>query len=179
MTDVGTRRRILPCWNPMLRVICRPVAATAGGLEDLVRDMHVLMGSQRGIGLAAPQVGDDRRVVLVRRPDDPPGRTVVMLNPELLECSDEIVPFEEGCLSFPGIYRFVLRPRRVRVRYHDLSGEPQELEVGGILARVVQHEIDHLDGILFIDHLGFWGRRDVLWRMALRRLGLVFRGGTM
>ena len=88
------------------------------------------------------------------------------------------MPFEEGCLSFPGIYRYVTRPERVRVRYVDVKGESRELDDDGILARVVQHEMDHLDGILFIDHLGAWERWGVQWRMALRRVGLVIRGGS-
>lgn len=173
------RRRLVPCWDPILRATCRRVTPGEDGLEDLVRDMHRLMQSGHGIGLAAPQVGDDRRVVLVRSPDDRPEHSTVMLNPELIECSGATVPFEEGCLSFPGIYRFVKRPEHVNVRYIDMTGESRELDDGGILARVVQHEIDHLDGVLFIDHLGAWERWDVQWRMILRRVGRVFRGGSM
>jgi peptide deformylase len=178
VAEAGARRRILPCWDPSLRMSCRPTSPGDDGIEDLVRDMHRLMNGDRGVGLAAPQVGDDRRVVLIRRPDDPIERSTVMINPELIESSDDRVPFEEGCLSFPGIYRYVMRPRRVRVAYADMAGERRELDDDGFLARVVQHELDHLDGVLFIDHLGAWERWGVQARMALLRAGRFIRGGT-
>lgn len=172
MTGEGGGRDLVLCWDPRLRVHCRECDPRDPGLQDLARDMNRVMREHGGVGLAAPQVGDDRRVILIRRPNDPPARARVLVNPELVRVSDELVPFEEGCLSFPGIYRRVMRPGGVTVRYTDLAGQEETLEDDAFLARVVQHEIDHLDGILFIDHLGWWTRLVVRVRMTLRRAGL-------
>lgn len=165
------QRRLVLCWDPRLRRPCRPAAPDDPDLPALIRDMLRIMAEQRGVGLAAPQVGDDRRVLLIRDLDDPPERARVLVNPELIETSDDRVPFEEGCLSFPGVYRTVRRPSRVKVRYADADGRPKLLSEGGFLARVVQHELDHLDGILFVDHLPGWQRFRVRIRMGLWRLG--------
>jgi len=144
------------------------------GLGELVRDMRRIMQQEQGVGLAAPQAGDDRRVVLVRYPEDPPAGARVLVNPVIVQVSSDLVPFEEGCLSYPGVYRIVRRPRSITVRYQDIDGHPQELEDESFLARVIQHEIDHLDGVLFVDHLSLWNRftvrlRMLAWRMGWRR----------
>ena len=164
-------RRMGYCWETALRRRCRPADPSDPGLEDLVRDMRRLLREHDGVGLAAPQAGDDRRVILVRKPEDPPERVRVLVNPEILETSDDRVPFLEGCLSFPDVYRTVHRPSRIKARAVGLDGRPQELDADGILARVIQHEVDHLDGILFVDHLSIWERFRVRFRMQLWRLG--------
>ena len=172
--EAETQRRRVHCWEPALRSSCRPADLSDPELGPLVQDMLQIMKSKRGVGLAAPQAGDNRRVVLVRHPEDPPSHTRVLVNPEIINCSEEQCPFEEGCLSFPGIYRIVHRSRSVAVRYHDLDGHEHELNDDGFLARVVQHEIDHLDGVLFVDHLSPWERfvvrlRMMAWRWGWRR----------
>jgi len=167
----GPERRLVYCWDPGLREPCAPADPDAPDLPSLVDDMRRIMDREQGVGLAAPQVGDSRRVILVRRPDDPAAHARVLVNPELVEASSDTVPFLEGCLSFPGVYRHVMRPRAVRVRYRGLDGREAELDDAGLLARVVQHEIDHLDGILFVDHLSEWERIRVRLRMGLWRLG--------
>jgi len=164
-------RRLVYCWDPTLREPCAPADPADPDLPDLIRDMRRIMEREQGVGLAAPQVGDRRRVILIRRPEDPPARARVLVNPELTELSPDRVPFLEGCLSFPGVYRNVMRPRAVRVRYRGEDGQEQELADDALLARVVQHEIDHLDGILFVDHLSGWERLRVRLRMGLWRLG--------
>lgn len=167
----AAERRLVLCWDPRLRRPCRPADPDDPELPALVRDMRRIMDAQQGVGLAAPQVGDDRRVILIRNPEDPPRDARVFVNPELVATSGDRVPFEEGCLSFPGIYRTVHRPAAVRVRYREPGGGEAELADAGFLARVVQHELDHLDGILFVDHLSGWERFRVRIRMGLWRLG--------
>ncbi|MEZ4388634.1 MAG: peptide deformylase [Candidatus Krumholzibacteriia bacterium] len=151
--------------DPRLRRPARPVAPDED-LGDLPARLLAGMRDHRGIGLAAPQLGDLRRVVAVSDPES--GRSLVLVNPELDETFGPPIPFEEGCLSFPGLYLTLLRPRGVAVRYREPDGGTRTLRDEGILSRVIQHELDHLDGVLFIDHLPRWRR----WWLAgrLRRL---------
>lgn len=152
-----------------LRSPCRPVAPGDPGLPALVSGMWRVMLDRNGVGLAAPQVGDGRRVIVIR---DPRGgghpERLVLVNP-VIEWRDPVRQSrEEGCLSFPGLYLRLARPRAVGIRHEDPDGRPQRLAADGLLACIVQHEIDHLDGIVFIDHLSAWRRRLLWWR--LRRL---------
>jgi peptide deformylase len=157
--------------DPCLRHRCREVGADED-MAGLVRSMAKAMARADGLGLAAPQVGDDRRVLLARDPDRGRRRPpLVMINPRLISVAGPAVVFEEGCLSFPGLFFNLERPRDVVVAYRDVAGEERTLEAGGLLARIVQHEIDHLDGKLFIDHLPMWRR----WLLA-RRLRRLRRG---
>lgn len=163
------KRAIVIAPEPELKETAEPVAVVDDRVRRLMDDMLDSMHAANGIGLAAPQVGVAERVIVVdvTRPDEPsdPYR---MVNPELLWHSDEQVTAEEGCLSLPDQYAEVTRPARVRVRYLDETGTERELEAGGLLARCVQHEMDHLDGVLFVDHLSAL-KRDIILR-KLRKM---------
>lgn len=160
--------------DPILRRRSAPVTGDLDELRPLVNDMFETMYAEPGIGLAAPQVGVSQRLVVVGSvADDDEGQNVgaafALVNPEILWRSPELVSFEEGCLSVPDITELVDRPRDIRFRYTALDGEPHERDAAGLLARVVQHEIDHLDGILFVDRLSLLKRQ--LLRKRLQRLG--------
>jgi peptide deformylase len=143
---------ILP--DKRLRLVSEPVKAIDSEVKKLVEDMFETMYDAPGIGLAAIQVGVPRRVVtldLSKKDEDKEQR--VFINPEIVWSSEERRLHEEGCLSIPEFYEEVERPAQVRVKYLDLAGKPQELEASGLLATCLQHEIDHINGVLFIDHI--------------------------
>ena len=147
-----TLLRIRTYPDPVLRVRCEPVAAVDDEVRRLLDDMLETMYAAPGIGLAAPQVGVSRRLVVVDVSEDK-NQPLQLVNPEIVWRSDECEVAEEGCLSLPEIYGEVRRARAVRLRYLDREGTPRELKAEGLLARCLQHELDHLDGVLFIDHL--------------------------
>lgn len=120
-------------------------------LRQVVGEMRRLLFDERGVGLAAPQVGVGRRLMLVC-PTGQPGDEFVVVNPEIVE-SDGLEVGEEGCLSFPGLYGMVPRAQTIRVRYQDLELRPREMELSGFVARICQHELDHLNGEVFIDKM--------------------------
>ncbi len=168
--DAAVPPPVLVYGDPRLRWPCREVAA-GEDVAALVGAMHGAMQVHEGVGLAAPQIGDPRCVVLVGDPDQPDAAPRVLINPRLERCFGEVVPFEEGCLSFPDLYLWLSRPRGVEVVYRDLAGTSRRLRDEGVLARILQHELDHLDGVLFIDHLPRWRRwllQGRLWRMSRR-----------
>lgn len=131
-----------------------PVAAVDDDLRALMDDMLETMYDAPGIGLAAIQVGEPKRVIVMdlARKDEPP-QPRFFVNPEILWASDELFTYEEGCLSVPEYYDEVERPAKVRVRYLDYHGKTVEEEAEGLYAVCIQHEIDHLNGVLFLDHL--------------------------
>ncbi len=141
---------IVTLGDDILRKKCATVAVFDKKLEDLTDAMIISMQEGNGIGLAGPQVGVEKRLFVCQVQEQSP---MVFINPELIGTSEELIPFEEGCLSIPGIYSDVIRPAWVKVQAWNLKGKPFSIEVDGILARVIQHEMDHLKGILFIDHL--------------------------
>ncbi len=147
-------RPILIIPDPKLRLVSEPVGKAAADLRSLVDDMFETMYEAPGIGLAAIQIGVPRRVVTidVARKDEPK-QPMALIDPEILWASEETSVYEEGCLSIPDYYEEVERPARVAVRFRDLEGAVREVEAEGILATCLQHEIDHLDGRLFIDHI--------------------------
>jgi peptide deformylase len=153
-----------------LRATCRPVEPGEPGLAALIARMRAVMLRHDGVGLAAPQVGEPLRLIMAWPPDRRQGEPTVLLNPELVSLSALTETFDEGCLSFPGIYRPIVRPSVATVRYHDRHGEPKRLRAGGLLSRILQHELDHLDGVLLVDHLGTRARLDVVLRMRWHRL---------
>ena len=153
--------------NPMLRAKSRPVTERdADLLRELLPQMYASMYRAPGIGLAAPQVGTPIRLAVVDlMPDDKPA-PITLINPEIAAISDELATREEGCLSLPGQYADVTRPAHVRVRFQDETGARREIEAEGLLATCLQHEIEHLDGVLFVDHLSALKRNMILRRLA-------------
>ncbi len=156
--------------DPRLKRKAEPVETVDAACAQLAADMLETMYESNGIGLAATQVGISRRVIVVDTTrDDVPGGPYKMINPEVLWSSDEREVYEEGCLSLPEQYAEVERPSRIQVRYLDPEGVEQELEAEGLLATCIQHEIDHLDGILFVDHLSALKRRMILRKLEKLR----------
>ncbi len=148
-------REVVLLGDPILRERAEPVELFDDELRDLVRDMFDTMYVAEGAGLAAPQVGVRRRVIVVEVAEEE-GATPVRLalaNPELVEQSDEIDRGSEGCLSVPGVSEIVARPARVTIEGFDPDGKPVQVEAEELLARVLQHEVDHVNGVLFIDRL--------------------------
>jgi peptide deformylase len=140
--------------DKQLRQVSKPVARIDAEVRKLVADMFDTMYDAPGVGLAAIQVGVPKRVITIdaTRGDDPKN-PIAMINPEITWFSDETVAHEEGCLSIPEYLDQVIRPDKVNVRFLDLDGKEQEIEADELLARVIQHEVDHINGVLFIDHL--------------------------
>jgi peptide deformylase len=160
-------REILILPDKRLRLVCEPVKTIDREIKTLVADMFETMYEAPGIGLAAIQVGVPRRVVtmdLAKKEDEKEPR--VFINPEILWKSEEKAIYEEGCLSIPEFYEEVERPTQVRVKYLDLEGREQELEANGLLATCLQHEIDHLNGVLFIDYISRLKRERVVKKFA-------------
>ena len=147
-------RDIIKLPDKRLRLVSDPVEKVDAELKRLVEDMFETMYHAPGIGLAAIQVGVPKRVVTMDVSKKEDAKTPrVLINPEILWSSDEKSVYEEGCLSIPDIHEDVERPARVTIRYTNLAGKPQEEEADGLFATCIQHEIDHLNGVLFIDHI--------------------------
>jgi peptide deformylase len=137
--------------DPRLRTIAQPVAEVDGAARQLIDDMLETMYAAPGIGLAATQVNVNKRIVVIDVSEDK-SEPLCLINPELLAL-EGVEEMEEGCLSVPGVYETVQRAEKVRMRALDRDGRPFEIETDGLLAVCIQHEIDHLDGKLFVDHL--------------------------
>ena len=183
-------REILEVPDPVLKQVSTPVETFDDELRTLIADMFDTMYDAPGIGLAAVQVGVPiRALVIDLQPEDPDAEpepcdhdghhhthqpTIreprVFINPEILDPSEDVKPYTEGCLSVPEIFAEVERPARCRVRYQDLEGQTHEEEMDDVMAVVIQHEMDHLDGIVFIDHLSRLKRG-----MALKKLDKMRR----
>lgn len=164
--------------DPVLRQISTPVETVDDELRALIKDMFETMYDAPGIGLAAVQVGVPKRLLVMdlQEPEDEndPESPVrkdprVFINPEILSESDSTVPYTEGCLSVPDQYAEVMRPDRIRARWLDENGEQHEEDMDGLLAVCLQHEMDHLEGVLFIDHLSKLKRDMVLKKLAKTR----------
>ena len=168
-------RRIYETPDAVLREISSPVETFDDELKTLVADMFETMYDAPGIGLAAVQVGVPIRLLVIdlqepADPDDPESKIVrdprVFVNPEILWHSDSEVPYTEGCLSVPEQYAEVMRPDKIRAKWQDETGKVYEEEIEGLLAVCLQHEMDHLNGVLFIDHLSRLKRDMVLKKLA-------------
>ena len=157
-------RPIILYGHPTLRLRAEPIGEFDGDVRALVDDLFDSMYADRGIGLAAPQVDVLKRVITVdpTATTDKGTRVLALVNPEVLEYSGAS-RLEEGCLSIPGVYAEVRRPERIQVAFRDVDGQEHEEEFEGLMARVIQHEVDHLDGKLFVDHLSAM-RRSLLMR---------------
>jgi peptide deformylase len=161
-------RTILHYPDPRLREKAKPVATIDEGVRKLIDDMAETMYAAPGVGLAAPQIGEGVRLFIVDvAGDDEPSDLHAFLNPEILSREGTQI-WREGCLSFPNISEEVERAAKVRVRAQDRDGRPFEMEAEGLLAVAIQHEHDHLEGVLMIDHLGVLKRR-IIHRKMLKR----------
>lgn len=137
-----------------LRQPAKRVAKVDHELRDLVRKMLQTMYSEDGIGLAAPQVGVNKQLLVVDiDPEDATTPPLVLINPKILSCSDQLAKGQEGCLSIPGVYLDVVRPAAIEVSFKDETGRPRKLKVDELVARVIQHEMDHLNGVMFVDRV--------------------------
>ena len=155
-------RTVLTYPNPRLKVTARSVPVVDDDIRGLIADLFDTMYSQGGIGLASTQIGDDRRVVVMDcRDAEAEHAPWALVNPEIVEREGEVV-WSEGCLSLPGVTAEVDRAARIVVSYLDAAGDPQHLEADGLLAVCVQHELDHLEGTLYVDRLGALERESVL-----------------
>ncbi len=160
-------RPILIHPDPRLKKVAEPVPAVDDAVRALMDDMLETMYDAPGIGLAAPQIGIGRRIIVldcIRDAEEEP-QPVAMANPEIVWASEETHTHEEGCLSIPDIYADVTRPAEVKVRFLNRDGAEEERHMEGIWAVCVQHEIDHLDGKLFIDYLGPMRRQMITTKM--------------
>jgi peptide deformylase len=159
-------REIIVAPDPRLKVKAKPVARVDASVRRLMDDMLETMYAAPGIGLAAPQLGEALRVIVVDVAKDRDARQPHRLaNPEIVWASEERIPHEEGCLSLPEEYADVTRPKEVRVRYRDENDVERELHAGGLLAVCIQHEMDHLEGVLFVDHISTLRRGMILKRL--------------
>lgn len=163
-------RDILTVPDPRLKLKSQPVEAVDDELRALMDDMLETMYAAPGIGLAAIQIGVPKRVIvmdLAREGEDKQPRYFV--NPEILAASDDTQPYEEGCLSVPDIYDEVERPAKVKLRYLNYQGEQVEEDAEGLFAVCIQHEMDHLEGVLFIDHLSRLKREQAIKKVKKQK----------
>lgn len=153
--------------HPVLKKVADPVSGgVTAQLRQLMDDMVETMYATGGIGLAAPQVGISTRVLVMdlEQPEEGGrGKPLYFINPEIISASDEMNTYNEGCLSLPGQYAEVERPKKIRITFMDYDGKTQEIEADGLLATCLQHEMDHLNGVLFVDHLSTL-KRDMVMR---------------
>lgn len=158
---------ILIAPNPALKMRARSVGlGDDAQIRELLPRMFASMYRAPGIGLAAPQVGVGLRMAIIDLMKDEKSDAIVLINPELVAASEELATREEGCLSLPNQFAEITRPARVKVRYLDQQGARREIDAQGLLSACIQHEMDHLEGILFVDHLSSLKRNMILRRLA-------------
>ena len=163
-------RPIIIAPDPRLKKRAEPVEAVDGEVRRLMDDMLETMYAAPGIGLAAPQVGVLKRVIVVDvARKDQPAEPLFLANPELLSAGEAEATYEEGCLSLPDQFADVVRPAACRVRYLDQDNETREIEAEDILATCIQHEMDHLEGLLFVDHISALKRSMILRRLTKQK----------
>jgi peptide deformylase len=161
---------IITAPDPRLKVISTKVTVVDGTVRKLMDDMLESMYAAVGLGLAAVQVGVPKRVIVMdTAKQGEPSKPLYLINPEIIAASDTDVSFEEGCLSLPGQYAEVERPAEVEISYLDYHGKPRRLKADGLLATCVQHEMDHLEGILFVDHISALKRNMILRKLLKQR----------
>jgi len=153
--------------NQILKARARPVQdKDADVVRDLIPRMFAAMYAAPGIGLAAPQVAESLRLIIIDLKPNDKFEPLTLINPEIVAATPELATREEGCLSLPNMYADVTRPAKVKVRYLDEFGAKKEIEGEGLMSACLQHEIDHLDGILFVDHLSLLKRNMIMRRLA-------------
>jgi peptide deformylase len=158
---------ILTLGEDLLRAVAKPVEKIDGELGEFIKGLFATMKADHGLGLAAPQVGRSIRVFVTHADKD---KDRVFINPQMVRTSEELVDYEEGCMSIPGLYAEVRRPKEVTVQAFNEKGRPFTVEADGLLARVIQHEFDHLEGKLFIDYLSEAKRKKLVdqWEKSFR-----------
>jgi len=162
-----TKLKIISAPDPFLRTISKPVEKVDESLQKLMNDMVETMYGAFGVGLAAVQVGVAKRVIVMDLAlEDEPKDPQFFINPEITWTSEEMGVYEEGCLSVPEQYADVERPAKCKFKYLDYDGKAHEVEANGMLATCIQHEMDHLNGILFIDHISALKRRMILKKLT-------------
>jgi peptide deformylase len=162
-------RDIIVLPDKQLRLVSKPVERVTSEVRKLADDMFETMYDAPGIGLAAIQIAVPLRLItmdLAKKEEEGGNRPRVFINPEIVSASEELSTYEEGCLSIPEYYEEVERPARVRVRYLDLDGKLQEEDAEGLFATCIQHEVDHLNGVLFVDYLSKLKRDRVMKKFA-------------
>lgn len=165
MQNCYSKLKILKYPNPILKKRCEEIKDITFEIKELALDMTKTMTDSQGIGLAASQIGELKRIIVVRVENQPR----VLINPEIIKKSEEKEVGEEGCLSFPGLFLKIKRAKAVEIETLNLRGEKMKIKAEGFLARVFQHEIDHLDGILFIDRVGAGQRIWELLKFYIKR----------
>lgn len=164
--------------DPRLKRLSQPIEQVDDDIRQLMDDMLETMYKAPGIGLAAPQIGVLKRVIVVdvaREGEDP--QPLQIANPEIVSVSDDDATYEEGCLSLPDHFAEVVRPASARIRYLDRNNELREIDADGLLAVCIQHEIDHLDGILFVDHITALKRNMILRKLTKLKKEQARRAG--
>lgn len=150
--------------DPILKKKCQPLAQVDDHHRALIKEMYEVMYDANGVGLAAPQVGLDMRIFIVDAAAREEKKTpLTMINPKIISIEENLVPYEEGCLSFPEHFAEIERPDKLSIEYIDENNQKQILNTEGFTSRIIQHELDHLNGILFVDHLSRL-KRDVIIR---------------
>jgi peptide deformylase len=156
--------------DPRLKKKAEVVTSVDAATAKLMDDMLETMYEAPGVGLAAPQVGVLKRIIVCDpHREGEPRRPIKLLNPEIVWSSEEKKPHEEGCLSLPDEFENVTRPAQIRVKYMDEFNQPQEIEADGLLAVIIQHELDHLEGVLFVDHISTVKRSMILRRLTKQK----------
>ncbi|MDR1373997.1 MAG: peptide deformylase [Treponema sp.] len=161
--DIG---EILTVGDELLRAKAEPVGRIGPEYIELAAKMIEAMHQGKGVGLAGPQIGLMKRIFVVHAEGDTPR---AFINPSIIETSQDMVKYEEGCLSVPGIWAEVIRPSTIRIQAWNEKGRPFTLDAGGLLARIIQHEYDHLEGVLFIDRLSESKRNRILAKLEKRK----------
>jgi len=152
----------------VLRRQAKRISKVDNEVRELAKVMLQTMYSEDGIGLAAPQVAVDKQMIVIDcEPENSATPPLVLINPQIQSFSEDIIPAQEGCLSIPGVYLDVVRPKAIEVKFKDENGRPQKLKATGLLARAIQHEVDHLDGIMFVDRVA----NDLILTEELKRRG--------
>ena len=150
---------ILRIGNDVLKEKATLVSDIDENIKNIINEMTEILEKKNGVGLAAPQIGERKRIFITKVPGD---IIRVFINPEIIQTSQELEVYEEGCLSIPGVWANVVRPSAIIIQAYDIKGKIFKIEVDGVLSRVIQHELDHLNGILFTDRLNDKQREKVL-----------------
>ncbi len=159
------KNKLVPFWHPVLHRRAKEVLPSEE-VNDLIKQMIPVLNKDDGVGLAAPQIGQSKRVIIIKEDDN---NIVALLNPLILEKSEEKITVKEGCLSISGVWCDVERARRVKVRAQDKDGREMIFDAEDIMSVIFQHEIDHLDGKLFIDNFNFFTRMKLIFKHVFQK----------